>query len=459
RIQGLQENYDNQINYYIENYKCAVKRFDLYLLFIEKGFRLLKNRALLGYICPHKFLNSDFGSGIRELLIKNTAINTIINFGYNLIFEKASTYTGLIFLSKDKNEHFKYYEFTEDYKSGLFNKLYNLSDEDFSNYDLNKFTASAWILTSSSSKNIFEKFNDFLTIKDVFLQIFQGVVTGYDDVYYLQKKDNQENQIINVFSIIENKDISIERELLKPMLKGDDIKRYQAPDYIYYNIYPYHLVNGKTTIYEEDELQKKYPLGYNYLKKYYKELRDLRIKFKTNSKYWYSCHRGRDMNIFEKERIITPYASLGCNMTISPAGLYHNTKVYSLIPDDDRKESKYYWLALFNSKIMWYFMKNTGYVLRGGYYTFTTDYLSPFPVRTIDFSIPEDKEKHDLLVSLVDQMLEAKKQLQTVKTDKDKTYYERKCETLDQQIDSEVYKLYGLSEEEIRIVEGKNNGS
>jgi adenine-specific DNA-methyltransferase len=52
-------------------------------------------------------------------------------------------------------------------------------------------------------------------------------------------------------------------------------------------------------------------------------------------------------------------------------------------------------------------------------------------------------------------MLTAKKQLHSAKTDKDKTYYERKCESLDKQIDSEVYKLYGLTEEEIKIVEGK----
>jgi hypothetical protein len=52
-------------------------------------------------------------------------------------------------------------------------------------------------------------------------------------------------------------------------------------------------------------------------------------------------------------------------------------------------------------------------------------------------------------------MLEAKKQLQKAKTDRDKTYYERKCDALDKQIDSEVYKLYNLTEEEIKIVEGK----
>jgi len=53
-------------------------------------------------------------------------------------------------------------------------------------------------------------------------------------------------------------------------------------------------------------------------------------------------------------------------------------------------------------------------------------------------------------------MLESKKKLHTARTDKDKSYYERKCRRLDKEIDSEVYKLYNLTEEEIKIVEGKD---
>ena len=453
RIQGLQENFDNQINYYTENYKSAVKRFDIYLLFIEKGFKLLKNKAILGYICPHKFLNSDFGSGIREMLIKNTALKAIINFGHNSVFENASTYTGLLFLSKDINDRFKYYEFTENYKSDLHIKLNNLSDNKFSIYDLNKLSSSAWVLMSSSSKTILDKINMPLCIRDVFENIMVGIQSGIDEVHILKFVENIDSNLIKLYSDKLKKEITIEFGLVKPLIMGDNLKRYQIPNYNNYVIYPYKRLNNKTVILQEDELSIKYPLGYDYLHKFKKDLFEIRERQKTNSKYWYSCHRSRDMNVFERERIVTPYASFGCNMTISPSGLYHNTKVYSLIPKEDRNESKYYWLALFNSKIMWYFMKNTGYVLRGGYYTFTTDYLSPFPVRTIDFTNTEEKRKHDFLVTLVEQMLESKKQLRTSKIDKDKTYWERKCEQLDNSIDSEVYKLYGLTEEEIKIVE------
>jgi len=75
------------------------------------------------------------------------------------------------------------------------------------------------------------------------------------------------------------------------------------------------------------------------------------------------------------------------------------------------------------------------------------------PFRTIDFSEAPDKARHDEIVTKVEAMLEAKKHLAKAKTDKDKTYYENKCAALDRQIDRLVYDLYGLTEEEILIVE------
>jgi len=62
-------------------------------------------------ICPHKFFNSDFGSGMRSFFVKNSAINFIVSFGNNLVFKTATTYTGIIVLSKSNQSKFLYYEF------------------------------------------------------------------------------------------------------------------------------------------------------------------------------------------------------------------------------------------------------------------------------------------------------------------------------------------------------------
>ena len=458
RIQGLQEHYENQIDYLIKHYQSAVKRFDLYLLFVEKGFSLLNNKGLLSYICPHKFFNADFGSGLRGFLIKNSAINSIVSFGNNLIFKTATTYTGIIILDKSKKSEFSYYHFSLLPNIEIPEKLSNLKDENFSKIALSDLSSEPWSLTQTDFQFLIDKLNSSCRIKiaDVFGEIMVGVQSGVDNIHLLKENNNSppKNGIISLFSEKAGKCIEIEIDLVKPILLGEDVHRYQKIQNHYYVIYPYKLIERKTVILEEYELKEKYPLGYEYLKKYQSELKEIRIRQKTNSNYWYSCHRSKDMYLFEQERIITPEISFGCNMTISPAGIYHNTMVYSLIAKPNFVEHKFYWLGILNSPVLWWFIKTTGNALRGGYFRFKTNYLKPFPIRTINFADPADKARHDRMIALVTQMLELNKRLQDAKLEHEKTLLSRQVEAADAAIDKLVYELYGLTAEEIAIVEG-----
>jgi hypothetical protein len=88
-------------------------------------------------------------------------------------------------------------------------------------------------------------------------------------------------------------------------------------------------------------------------------------------------------------------------------------------------------------------------------YQLIFNYLGKIPIRTIDFSDPTDVARHDSLVSLVDRMLSLHKQLQEARTPHDEIALQRQIEATDRQIDALVYELYGLTEEEIKIVEGR----
>jgi len=114
-------------------------------------------------------------------------------------------------------------------------------------------------------------------------------------------------------------------------------------------------------------------------------------------------------------------------------------------------------LGILNSKFaQFYFSEVCAGLESGGstYLRFFGQYLEEFPVHAVD---PADKSPHDEMIVSVQAMLEAKKDLAKAKTDKDRTYYENKCAALDRQIDRLVYDLYGLTEDEIRIVEGAAN--
>lgn len=187
RIQGLQEYYGSQIDYLLSHYKSAVKRFDLYLLFAEKGFNLLAKNGYLGFICPHKFINSDFGSGLREFLIRNAAVESFVSFGNNLIFDQASTYTGLLLLRKSDDTSFAYHEFGDMPLSELPERLANLEEEAFSIYDLRTFTSKPWVLVHVSTQAVLEKLHcQPQTLGDVFDNILVGVQSGIDYIHVLR---------------------------------------------------------------------------------------------------------------------------------------------------------------------------------------------------------------------------------------------------------------------------------
>ena len=105
RIQTLQK---DQVAFFSKNFVSATGNYDIYALFVEQGLKLLKPGGILGFIMPHKFFQAAYGQGLRKLIAAKKALMEVINFRDNQIFEKASTYTCLVFLQKGKNGAFKY---------------------------------------------------------------------------------------------------------------------------------------------------------------------------------------------------------------------------------------------------------------------------------------------------------------------------------------------------------------
>jgi len=114
---------------------------------------------------------------------------------------------------------------------------------------------------------------------------------------------------------------------------------------------------------------------------------------------------------------------------------------------------------LLNSKLIWLFLKRTCTCLgdpdKGGRLELSYIYVREIPIRTINFSEPADTARHDRMVTLVTQMLDLNKKLQDARLEQEKTMLSRQIEATDNQINTLVYEMYGLTVEEIMIVEGK----
>jgi adenine-specific DNA-methyltransferase len=235
---------------------------------------------------------------------------------------------------------------------------------------------------------------------------------------------------------------------------GKDVHRYQriVPENIV--IFPYLVQNNKAVLMSQDYIRSNFPKGWQYLIENKTALEE-REKGKMRGEKFYAYIYPKNLSEFEQKKIMTPEIALGSQLSFDPNGtFYHTTKVYSFVFKDTQKENTLYFLGLLNSKLLWVYLKATGYTLRGGYFTFKTEYLKPFPIRVIDFTNKKDLDRHNHMTSLVETMLSLNEQLTEARTSHEQTLLQRQIEATDRQIDTLVYELYGLTEEEIKIVEG-----
>ena len=231
--------------------------------------------------------------------------------------------------------------------------------------------------------------------------------------------------------------MKLEANIMKPVLKGENIRRYKPLQNTLFVIYP-HIINtkGKTVPIEEHDFERLYPHAYEYLSLFKEELTFKKVKYKTNPKYWYSLHRAREIKLFESFKILTPQLQNNSNFTIDDKSMYPDAGGYMLIPKQKYEKFALYYLAILNSKLFYYFIKNTSTAFNNNYYYFKTAYIEPFNFCNSTIAVQEK------LICIVEKM-----QRTIIEDDKaDTTYYEK-------EIDNIVYELYNLTNDEIQIIE------
>jgi hypothetical protein len=121
--------------------------------------------------------------------------------------------------------------------------------------------------------------------------------------------------------------------------------------------------------------------------------------------------------------------------------------------DSRNPHSLRYLQGLLNSRLLDWFLHGISTPFRGGYWSYGKRFIELLPIHTIDFADKHDCARHDKLVALVEQMLQLHRDLAAAKMAHDRTLAERQIAATDRQIDRLVYELYGLTEEEIAVVE------
>lgn len=453
RIQTLQESSPIDVEFFKKRYEAASKgNYDIYVVFVEKGLDVLNKNGRLGFILPHKFFNAQYGEPIRSVIANGKHLAKVVHFGDQQVFESATTYTCLLFLDKTAREDFE------------FTKVENLTDwrvlqaqtskvSDVSGLIASKqVTPNEWNFTVGKDSALFEKLTTMPTKLGDIANIFVGLQTSADTVFLFKDCQKSNTSITTVQSKELGEAVEIETNILKSVIRSGEIGRYWANPTAEV-LFPYEISDNKFKLMSEIKLKKEYPQTWRYLTTN-KELLSGREHGKFKETGWYQLYP-KNLDTWEQPKIMLPYMITRLSAYYDENNYYFvnvTTGGFGVTTKQEFGSHKYI-TGLLNSKILDWFMKKVSTTFHGGYFAANKQFLVQLPIRPINFDDPADKARHDKLVSLVERMLALHKQ--SPRTPQEQEMVKREIESTDRGIDGLVYELYGLSEEEIRIVEGE----
>ncbi len=460
RIQALKEFAPVEVEHYKTAYRSAGKgNYDIYVVFVERGLELLNKSGRLGYILPHKFFNAKYGQPVRELISSGKHLSEIVHFGDEQVFTGATTYTALLFLDKVGGDEFRFV------KAENLTEWRTTKEAEEGSVPLENATPDEWNFVVGPGADLFERLRQMpIKLSNVAANIFQGLVTSADPVYLLEPCESGNNDLTKVESKSTGKQYELEaKPVLWPLCKGSlDIRRYIASPSKQV-LFPYDpkasAETGRTIRYSSGEFAAEFPRAWSYLTENYQRLKD-REKGKMDHDGWYGYVYPKSVSLFAQRKILTPSIASRASYTLDDKGeLYFvgsgggGGGGYGIILKQDCPLSYEYILGLLNSRTLDHFLKQISSSFRGGYYAYNRQYIEQLPIRTIDFSDPEDAARHEKMVGLVGRMLELHEKLAKAKIERERTVIGHQISATDKQIDNLVYELYGLTDEEIQLVE------
>ena len=407
---------------------------DLYAYFFELGVAVLREGGYFSIIVANKWMRANYGAPLRKWL-REQGLELVVDFGALPVFPEATTYTCIVRIRKGKpSDTFGVikadtleFDSLAAYVQGRRNEVRRASLED-----------GGWSLSNEGTAALLKKLHQTgIPLKEyVKGRIYYGIKTGFNEAFVIDAATRER--------IIAEDPKSA--DLIKPFLAGRDIKRYEPPTSDHFVIFTRRGIDIK-----------RYPAIESHLKRFKEQLlpkpkdwKGVVWKGRKPGTYqWYEIQDAVDYYAeFEKPKILWPGISAEvAAFTFDESGFYGNDNNQIIITDDR------YLLGILNSSLMKLALINICDKVQGGFYRLKIAYISQIPIRTIDFAVPEEKTRYDRIVALVERMLRLHQEPPGPLPPEENETRLREIAATDAEIDSLVCDLYGLTAEEIRILE------
>ena len=417
-----------EIKPYLEqNYRVYTGVADLYCYFYELGYNLLKDDGYLGFITSNKWFRAKYGEKLREFLLNNTEFYNIVDYNGTKVFEGATVDSNILIFKKNR------------VKNSIFSL--QIADTIPIEYEQEKLSKESFIFINQNEDSIKEKIERIgKPLKEWDININRGITTGLNDAFIIDK---------------ETRDKLLEEdyknsEIIKPLLKGKDIEKYNIN---YADFYLINSHNGKAGKGATDI--ENYPQIKKWLERFEPKLSKRADKGKTP----FNLRNCAYLKEFEKEKIVWQRVTKENTFALAEKDTFILDSMAFL--SNIEKEKKYL-LGILNSKLIYFYLNQYTHKYGNNGFLLSNQYVEKLPIKPYNNEI-ELENKVDLILENNKKLSSYKELLGRAKKNKkydeivdleklvEKTQDEIK--KLDYEINQMVYKIYELTVDEIKIIE------
>ena len=405
-----QEELGNLKNYLKSKYKVFVSGGDIFSYFYELSHNILAQKGQFTFI-NNTFDKTTAGKVLREFVVSNFEIQRYVDFTSVVAFEEVTTYPIILSAKKDKPKAaFLFFKFDKDtFKS----KEIPDGDSAYASIKTSSLNPNAWNFLSNTQSNILSKIQKHKTLLELYGKCYYGIKTALNEAFVTAE---------NLGNV----------KVLKTVYDGKDLKKWQPPvpfkEMIVFESKSTQSKYGKLPEAEAlKKMQNDYPKIINHL-----------LPFKDKAKaradkgdYWWELRNCAYYDLFEKSKIVFPNLQNINKFAWDETGTYLNAPAVFL-PTDDK-----YLLAVLNSKVVWHFLKSVCVIRSGGFIEVKPQYFEQIPIPELT-----DKKSKKPFIDMVDKILSAKLK-------------EKNTQALEDELDMMVFKLYELTQAEVKIIEEK----
>ncbi len=429
RIQHLP---DSQKEYFAELYDSTTGNYDLYCPFYERGLDWLsEGDGRLGFITPNQFMVTDYGEGIRKVMLQEAQIEEIYDFRDSGVFEDATNYPAIVFLKDDDDESARHENqircvrvkanVDDDSGKALDEAIIQAvrdhrtepgySDEyidvfDFPQAELND---SYWPLMPPEELQVYNKIeleSDDL-MENITDSISHGTQTSANKIYVVDVIDadriesNDTGGTVTIVPTGESREYEIESDLLRPWLQGKDVARWRGEWSGQHVILPYEIENVgdgelESSLYSQDTLRDELPLAWDYFLAHEDSLRGRESGRWEDSDRWWEFGRPQNLEKFEIPKIVFAHISVRPAFMVDEVGTWYYKTAYSVQLSDNYQTITDEITCQLNSKLLEFYFKHITTVKAGGYYEYRSQYIEKLPCKVSgnkEFSTMQDIAK------------------------------------------------------------------